>query len=102
MLLLTHCVVPAIDGEQPATRDRDRSGDAEVWQRVGRHMRDRRVGWKLKHHDDILLHLVLKHQRTLRKETLISRKEKEEEEEESKRKYMTKERGVGKEKGGMR
>ncbi len=44
LVVLTDCVVPAVDGEQPAACDRDRSGNAEVRQRVGRHVRDGRVG----------------------------------------------------------
>lgn len=84
MVVLTDCVVPAVDGEQSAACDRDRSRNAEVRQCVGRHVRDRRVGGEFEHHDYILLHLVLEHQRTLRKETLMSRREKEEDEEEKK------------------
>ena len=71
--VLTHGVVPAVDGEQAAAGDGDGGGDGEVRQRVGGHVRDGRVGGELEHHDDVLLHLVLKHQRTLGKETLLSR-----------------------------
>lgn len=46
-------------------------------ERVGGDVSDRRVGWKLEHHDDILLHLILKHQRALGKETLVRQTEKE-------------------------
>ncbi len=45
-------------------------------QGVGGYMCYRRIGRKLQHHDDVLLHLVLEHERTLWKETLLSRKEK--------------------------
>lgn len=44
MIVLTDCVVPAVDGEQSAACDRDRSGNAEVRQRVGCHVCDGRVG----------------------------------------------------------
>lgn len=40
-------------------------------------MSDRRVGGELEHHDDILLHLILKHQWALGKETLVRQTEKE-------------------------
>ena len=83
--VLTHGVVPAVDGEQAAAGDGDGGGDGEVRQRVGGHVRDGRVGGELEHHDDVLLHLVLKHQRTLGKETLLSRTERGGEEAEERR-----------------
>ena len=70
----TDGVVPAVDGKQTAAGDGDGGGDAEVRQRVGRHVGDRGVGGKLEHHDDVLLHLVLEHQRTLGEETLMRQK----------------------------
>lgn len=39
-------------------------------------MSDGRVGGELEHHDDILLHLILKHQWALGKETLVRQTEK--------------------------
>lgn len=83
---LTDCVVPAVDGEQPTTCDGDGRWYAEVRERVGCDVSDRGVGRELKHHDDILLHLILKHQWALGKETLVRQTEKE--------------RGTGKEGGG--
>lgn len=76
-LALTDCVVPAVDSEQPATCDSDGCWYAEVGERVGRDVSDGRVGGELEHHDDVLLHLILKHQRTLGKETLVRQTEKE-------------------------
>ena len=49
------------------------AGDDQMGQGVGGHVGHRGVGRKLQHHDDILLHLVLEHERTLWKETLLSR-----------------------------
>lgn len=65
--------MPAVDSEEPAAGDGDDGGEGQVRQRVGGHVSDGRVGGKLQHHDDILLHLILKHERTLRKETLLNR-----------------------------
>lgn len=73
---LTYSVVPSIDGKQSAASDSNHSGYSEVGQGVGSHMGYRRIGWKLQHHDDILLHLVFEHERTLWKETLLSRRAK--------------------------
>lgn len=39
-------------------------------------MSDGRVGGELEHHDDVLLHLILKHQWALGKETLVRQTEK--------------------------
>lgn len=75
---LTDCVVPAVYSKQPATRDGDGCRDAEVGQRVGCNVCDGRVGGELEHHDDILLHLILKHQRALGKETLVRQTERKE------------------------
>lgn len=69
--------MPAVYGEQPATCDRHGCRYAEVGERVGRNVCHGRVGGKLEHHDDILLHLILKHQRALGKETLVRQTEKE-------------------------
>lgn len=69
--------MPAVYGEQPATCDRHGCWYAEVGERVGRDVCHGRVGGKLEHHDDILLHLILKHQRALGKETLVRQTEKE-------------------------
>lgn len=74
---LTDCVVPAVDSKQPATCDSDGCWYAEVRERVGCDVSDWRVGGELEHHDDILLHLILKHQRALGKETLVRQTEKE-------------------------
>ena len=60
--------MPAVDGEDAAAGDCDYGGRGQVRQRVGGHVRHRRVGRKLEHHDDVLLELVLKHQRTLPEE----------------------------------
>lgn len=76
-LALTDCVVPAVDGEQAAARDGNGCWYAEVGERVGGDMGDGRVGGELEHHDDVLLHLILKHQGTLGKETLVRQTEKE-------------------------
>lgn len=38
-------------------------------------MGDGGVGGELEHHDDVLLHLILKHQRALGKETLVRQTE---------------------------
>lgn len=74
---LTDCVVPAVDGKQPAARDGDGCWYAEVGERVGCDVSDGGVGGELEHHDDVLLHLILKHQRALGKETLVRQTEKE-------------------------
>lgn len=63
--------MPAVDGEQAAARDGDSCRYAEVGERVGGDVGDGRVGGKLEHHDDVLLHLILEHQRALGKETLV-------------------------------
>ena len=47
-----------------------------MWQGVSGHVCYWWIWWKLQHHDDILLHLVLEHEWTLWKETLLSRREK--------------------------
>lgn len=78
-LALTDCVVPAVDGEQAAARDGDGCWYAEVGERVGGDVGDGRVGGELEHHDDVLLHLILKHQGTLGKETLVRDREREKE-----------------------
>lgn len=67
--------MPAVDCEQAATRDGDGGRYAEVGERVGGDVCHRRVGGEFEHHDDILLHLILKHQRALGKETLVRQKE---------------------------
>lgn len=69
--------MPAVDGKQAAARDGDGSWYAEVGERVGGDVGDGRVGGELEHHDDILLHLILKHQGALGKETLVRQTEKE-------------------------
>lgn len=69
--------MPAVDSKQPATRDGDGGWYAEVGERVGCDVSDGGVGGELEHHDDILLHLILKHQRALGKETLVRQTEKE-------------------------
>lgn len=69
--------MPAVDGEQPATCDGDGCWYAEVWERVGCDVSDGGVRRELEHHDDILLHLILKHQWALGKETLVRQTEKE-------------------------
>lgn len=69
--------MPAVDGKQPATCDGDGCWYAKVGERVGRDVRDGGVGRELEHHDDILLHLILKHQWALGKETLVRQTEKE-------------------------
>lgn len=71
---LTYSVVPSIDGKQSAACDSNHSGYGEMGQCVGSHMGYWRIGWKLQHHYDILLHLVFEHERTLWKETLLSRR----------------------------
>ncbi len=73
---LTNGVVPSVHGKYTAAGDSDHSRYGEMGQGVGGHMRYWRIGRKLQHHDDILLHLVLEHERTLWKETLLSRREK--------------------------
>lgn len=69
--------MPTVDGEQPATRDGDGCWYAEVGECVCCDVCDGGVGGELEHHDDILLHLILKHQRALGKETLVRQTEKE-------------------------
>lgn len=69
--------MPAVDGKQPATCDGDGCWYAEVRECVGCDVSDRRVGGELEHHDDVLLHLILKHQWALGKETLVRQTEKE-------------------------
>lgn len=73
---LTDSVVPPVDSKQAAAGDGDHSGDGKMREGVCRHVRYGRVGRKLQHHDDVLLHLVLEHERTLWKETLLRRREK--------------------------
>lgn len=72
---LTDGVVPPVDSKQAAAGDGDHGGDGKMREGVCRHVRYRRVGRKLQHHDDVLLHLVLEHEGTLRKETLLRRRE---------------------------
>lgn len=69
--------MPAVDGKQSATCHGDGCWYAEVGERVGCDVSDGGVGGELEHHDDILLHLILKHQRALGKETLVRQTEKE-------------------------
>lgn len=73
---LTYSIVPSVDGKEPAAGDSDHSRYSKMGEGVCSHMRYRRIGRKLQHHNDILLHLVLKHERTLWKETLLNRREK--------------------------
>lgn len=96
---LTDGVVPAVDGKQAAAGDRYGGGHAQVGQRVRSHMSHRRVGGKFQHHDHVLLHLILKHERTLRKETLMKRKKerKTETDTQPERKRRTNGGGEGKE-----
>lgn len=72
--------MPPIDCEQPAASDGHHGRDGQVGQRVGRHVCDGGIGRELQHHDDVLLHLIFKHEGALWKETLLSRKEKRAEE----------------------
>lgn len=74
MSVLTDGVVPAVDSEQAAAGDRHSCRHTQVGQRVGSYVCHRRVGGKFQHHDHILLHLILKHEWTLRKETLMKKK----------------------------
>lgn len=71
---LTNGIVPSVDSKQAAAGDCDHSRYGEMWQGVSSHVRYRRIRRKLQHHNDILLHLVLEHERTLWKETLLSRR----------------------------
>lgn len=82
---LTDCIVPAVYSKQTATRDGDGCWYTEVGESVGRNVGDGGVGGELEHHDDVLLHLILKHQRALGKETLVRQTEKEEKRTERKR-----------------
>ena len=82
---LTREAVPLVDGEEAVGSDGDDGGVGQAGLGVGRHMADGGVGGELEHHDDVLLHLVLKHQRTLGKETLLSRTERGGEEAEERR-----------------
>lgn len=87
--------MPAVDGKQTAAGDGDGCWYAEVRERVGRHVGDGGVGGELEHHDDVLLHLILKHQRALGKETLVRQTERK------KRKgQRRRDRGRGKERKG--
>lgn len=70
---LTHGVVPAVDSKQAAAGHRDDGRHCQMRQRIGSHVGDRRVGGELQYHDDVLLHLLLKHEWTLWKETLMKR-----------------------------
>lgn len=92
--------MPAVYGEKPATRDCDGCWYAEVGQRVGRDVCHGRVGGELEHHDDILLHLILKHQRALGKETLVRQTEKEKRKDGKGRREKGRGRRVGWSKGG--
>lgn len=76
MAQLTNGVVPSVDGKQAAAGDSDHSRYGQVREGVCDHVRYGGIGWKLQHHDDILLHLVLEHERTLWRETLLSRRKK--------------------------
>lgn len=78
---LTNCVVPAVDGKQSATCDSDGRRYAEVRESVRCDVGDRGVGGELEDHDDVLLHLILKHQRALGKETLVRQTERDRENE---------------------
>lgn len=110
MPVLTDGVVPAVDSEQAAAGDRHGSRHAQVGQSIGSHVCYWRVGGKFQHHDHVLLHLILKHEWTLRKETLMKRKiarktetDTAREEEENKRRGQGKENeGRVKEKEGER
>lgn len=72
---LTNVIVPSVDGKYAAAGDRNHCRCGKMGQGVSGNMRNWRIGWKLQHHDDILLHLVLEHERTLREETLLSRRD---------------------------
>lgn len=65
--------MPAVDSEQAAAGHRDDGRHRQVRQCVSSHVGDWRVGGELQYHDDILLHLLLKHEWTLWKETLMKR-----------------------------
>lgn len=62
---LTNSVVPSVHSEEATAGDSDHSRHGEVGEGVCRHMSYRGIGGKLQNHDDILLHLVLEHERTL-------------------------------------
>lgn len=84
--------MPPIDSKQPAAGDRHHCRDGEVGQRVCCHMSDGGVGGEFEYHDHVLLHLILKHEGALWKETLLSRREKGGEEQKKKRKTEWKRR----------
>lgn len=86
--------MPAVDSKQPATCDGDGRWDAEVGERVGCDVGDGGVGGEFEHHDDILLHLILKHQWALGKETLVRQTEKERGTEEEEREGQSEEVGL--------
>lgn len=68
---LTCQTVPLVDCEETVGCDGDDSRRRQTWLGVGRHVGHGRVGWELQHHDNILLHLLRKHQRGLQEKILF-------------------------------
>lgn len=72
--VLTGEAVPLVNGEDSVGRDGDDGGAGQAGLGVSRDVHHRGVRGKLQHHDHVLLHLILKHEWALRKETLMKRK----------------------------
>lgn len=68
---LTCQAVPLVDSKEAVGGDCDYGRWCQTRLGVGRYMRHRRVRWELQHHDNILLHLLRKHQRGLQKKILF-------------------------------
>lgn len=71
---LTGNIMPLVHSKQPASSHCNNGWYSQAWLSVGSNMGDRGVRWELKYHDDILLHLVCEHQRSLQEEILFSGK----------------------------
>lgn len=63
--------VPLVDSKETICGDCDDSGRRQTRLGVGCHVSHGRVRRKLQHHDNILLHLLRKHQRRLQEKILF-------------------------------
>lgn len=63
--------VPFVDREEAVGGDGYDGGRHEARLGVGCHVRHRRIGRELQHHDDVLLHLLREHQRRLQEKILF-------------------------------
>lgn len=68
---LTCQPVPLVDSKEAVGGDGDDGGGRQTRLGVGRYVRYGRIGRELQHHDDVLLHLLGKHQRRLQEKILF-------------------------------